>query len=149
MTDQRESSSSVSLLTAAAIAAATATTAAVAGYYYADSKRWNREPKICNTILDHVGNTPLVRLQRVGKGPMDGSLECEILAKCEFFNAGGSVKDRIGKRMVMVRKCYHYYVSVVLESIPSLAANLTHARTHNLISLFPFSQSPSFIHLFI
>ena len=28
-------------------------------------------------------------------------VECEILAKCEFFNAGGSVKDRIGKRMVM------------------------------------------------
>merc|ERR1719330_1349101 len=27
-------------------------------------------------------------------------VECELLAKCEFFNAGGSVKDRIGKRMV-------------------------------------------------
>merc|ERR1719152_1062223 len=27
-------------------------------------------------------------------------VECEVLAKCEFFNAGGSVKDRIGKRMV-------------------------------------------------
>ena len=27
--------------------------------------------------------------------------ECEILAKCEFFNAGGSVKDRIGKRMIL------------------------------------------------
>ena len=29
------------------------------------------------------------------------SVQCEILCKCEFFNAGGSVKDRIGKRMVM------------------------------------------------
>merc|ERR1712187_1095915 len=29
-----------------------------------------------------------------------GDLECELLAKCEFFNAGGSVKDRIAKRMV-------------------------------------------------
>jgi len=33
--------------------------------------------------------------------PEDGALKCEILVKCEFFNAGGSVKDRIGKRMVM------------------------------------------------
>ena len=39
----------------------------------------------------------MVRLNRVGKN--DGC-ECEILVKCEFFNAGGSVKDRIGKRMV-------------------------------------------------
>lgn len=57
---------------------------------------WNTEPKICETILDHVGNTPLVRLNRVSS-----DLDCEILAKCEFFNAGGSVKDRIGKRMVI------------------------------------------------
>ena len=57
---------------------------------------WNTEPKICDTILDHIGNTPLVRLNRVAS-----ELDCELLAKCEFFNAGGSVKDRIGKRMVM------------------------------------------------
>jgi hypothetical protein len=57
---------------------------------------WNTEPPICDTILDHVGNTPLVRLHHVTAG-----LECEVLAKCEFFNAGGSVKDRIGKRMIL------------------------------------------------
>ena len=54
--------------------------------------------------MDHVGNTPLVRLQRVGKNKEldgEGAEECEILCKCEFFNAGGSVKDRIGRRMVM------------------------------------------------
>jgi len=62
---------------------------------------WSTEPKICKNILDHVGNTPLVRLNRIGKNKSDGALECEILVKCEFFNAGGSVKDRIGKRMVM------------------------------------------------
>ncbi|DAZ95578.1 TPA: hypothetical protein N0F65_006064 [Lagenidium giganteum] len=55
------------------------------------------EPKILNTILDHVGNTPLVRLNKIAQ---KAGLECELLAKCEFFNAGGSVKDRIGKRMV-------------------------------------------------
>lgn len=42
-----------------------------------------------------------MRLQRVGKSKGDGELKAEILVKCEFFNAGGSVKDRIGKRMVM------------------------------------------------
>lgn len=52
---------------------------------------------IYNTILERVGDTPLVRLNRVG---VDDGFECEFLAKCEFFNAGGSVKDRIGKRMV-------------------------------------------------
>ncbi|OZJ06602.1 hypothetical protein BZG36_00436 [Bifiguratus adelaidae] len=52
------------------------------------------EPPILNTILDHIGNTPLVRINKIGKS------EGLKLAKCEFFNAGGSVKDRIGKRMV-------------------------------------------------
>jgi cystathionine beta-synthase len=51
--------------------------------------------KILPSILDAIGNTPLVRLQKVGH-----TTGCEILAKCEFLNAGGSVKDRIGKRMV-------------------------------------------------
>lgn len=52
-------------------------------------------PNIMNTVLENIGNTPLVRLNRVASG-----LKCELLAKCEFFNAGGSVKDRIGLRMV-------------------------------------------------
>src|SRR6186713_3539493 len=37
----------------------------------------------------------MVRLRNIGK-----ETGCEILAKCEFLNAGGSVKDRIGKRML-------------------------------------------------
>ncbi|RHZ12914.1 hypothetical protein DYB31_008849, partial [Aphanomyces astaci] len=56
-----------------------------------------REPKILNTILDHVGNTPLVRINKIAE---KAGLKCDLLAKCEFFNAGGSVKDRIGKRMI-------------------------------------------------
>lgn len=52
-------------------------------------------PEIHSTILDSVGNTPIVRLSRIGRG-----LSCELLAKCEFLNAGGSVKDRIGVRMI-------------------------------------------------
>lgn len=52
-------------------------------------------PKILPDILHNIGNTPLVRINRISAG-----LECELLAKCEFFNAGGSVKDRIGRRMI-------------------------------------------------
>jgi len=40
--------------------------------------------------------TPLVRINKLASDH-----DCEILAKCEFFNAGGSVKDRIGKRMIL------------------------------------------------
>ena len=56
---------------------------------------WTR-PKISDSILDHIGNTPLVRINKIG-----ADLSCEILAKCEYMNAGGSVKDRIGKRMII------------------------------------------------
>lgn len=58
---------------------------------------WNKEPRICDTILDHIGNTPMVRINKLTK---TAGVKCELLAKCEFFNAGGSVKCRIGKRMV-------------------------------------------------
>lgn len=54
-------------------------------------------PKICNTVLENIGNTPLVRLNKI---PQSLGVKCELLAKCEFFNSGGSVKDRIGLRMV-------------------------------------------------
>ena len=47
------------------------------------------------TILDLVGDTPLIRLNRL---PVDGS--AEVWAKLERFNPGGSVKDRIGKAMI-------------------------------------------------
>ncbi len=46
------------------------------------------------TILEHIGDTPMVRINKLSA---EAGLECELLAKCEFFNAGGSVKDRIGK----------------------------------------------------
>ena len=42
-------------------------------------------------ILDAVGETPVVRLNKVAN-----NLDCDIYAKCEFFNPGGSIKDRIG-----------------------------------------------------
>ena len=51
--------------------------------------------KIYESILEAIGDTPLVRLKSVGR-----NTGCEYLAKCEYLNAGGSVKDRIGRRMV-------------------------------------------------
>jgi cysteine synthase len=45
--------------------------------------------------LDLIGNTPLVRLSRVGS-----SLEASVYAKCEFLNPSGSIKDRMAVRMI-------------------------------------------------
>src|SRR5258706_1266916 len=50
---------------------------------------------ILDSVLDAVGNTPMVKLSRIGR-----DLQCELLAKLEFLNPGGSVKDRIGVRML-------------------------------------------------
>lgn len=46
-------------------------------------------------ILATIGHTPVVKINSLGK-----NLACELYAKCEFFNPGGSVKDRIGYEMV-------------------------------------------------
>ncbi len=50
----------------------------------------------CHSILETIGNTPLVELHRVGS-----HLNCNLYAKCEFFNPGGSIKDRIAYQMVV------------------------------------------------
>jgi cysteine synthase A len=51
--------------------------------------------RIYNSIVETVGHTPLVRLNKVTAG-----LDATILLKCEFFNPLGSVKDRIGMAMI-------------------------------------------------
>lgn len=50
---------------------------------------------IYSNILDTIGHTPIVKINRVGM-----ELSCDLYGKCEFFNPGGSVKDRIGYEMV-------------------------------------------------
>ena len=51
--------------------------------------------EIKDSLLETVGDTPLVRLSRIGAG-----LAPQLVAKVEYFNPGGSVKDRIALRMV-------------------------------------------------
>ena len=51
--------------------------------------------RIYNNIVETVGRTPLVRLNKVTDG-----VEAIVLLKCEFFNPLGSVKDRIGMSMI-------------------------------------------------
>jgi cysteine synthase A len=51
--------------------------------------------KILSSIINTIGSTPLVRLKKLVEG-----LEAEMLAKLEFFNPLGSVKDRIGLSMI-------------------------------------------------
>jgi cystathionine beta-synthase len=54
-----------------------------------------RRMDIYDSLLDAIGRTPLLRLNRIGT-----ELDCELLAKLEMLNPGGSVKDRIGVRMI-------------------------------------------------
>src|SRR3954454_11159547 len=51
--------------------------------------------EIRDSILDTIGETPLVRLSRIGAG-----LTPEIVAKLEAFNPGGSIKDRVAVRLI-------------------------------------------------
>ena len=53
--------------------------------------------RIYDSILDTIGATPLVRLNRLAE---EAGVKAEIVAKCEFFNPLASVKDRIGLAMV-------------------------------------------------
>src|SRR5512147_2983612 len=52
--------------------------------------------KICDTILDTIGRTPLVRINRVTKG----IVAADVLAKIETFNPGNSIKDRMALKMI-------------------------------------------------
>ena len=51
--------------------------------------------KIFNNILETIGNTPLVKLNKITK-----EVDATVLAKVEYFNPGSSVKDRMAVKMV-------------------------------------------------
>ena len=52
--------------------------------------------RICDTILDTIGDTPLVRINRLTKGVV----KADVLAKVETFNPGNSIKDRMALKMI-------------------------------------------------
>jgi cystathionine beta-synthase len=52
--------------------------------------------KICDSILETIGHTPMVRLSRITRGVTDAT----VLAKIETFNPGNSIKDRMALRMI-------------------------------------------------
>jgi len=52
--------------------------------------------KICATILDAIGETPMVRINRITSGVIKGT----VLAKIETFNPGNSIKDRMAVKMI-------------------------------------------------
>src|SRR5262245_66137884 len=52
--------------------------------------------EICGAILEAIGNTPLVRINRITSGVIKGT----VLAKIETFNPGNSIKDRMAVKMI-------------------------------------------------
>lgn len=55
----------------------------------------SKEKRVFNNILGAIGNTPLVKLERIGR-----DLPVPLYAKLEFMNPGGSVKDRVGANII-------------------------------------------------
>jgi cysteine synthase len=56
--------------------------------------------QVHDSLIELMGNTPLVRLRKVTRELGGGGRAPDVLAKIEYFNPGGSVKDRIAVRMV-------------------------------------------------
>ena len=54
-------------------------------------------PMAMDSITEQIGRTPMVRLNKV---PQSLGIHATVYAKLEYFNAGGSVKDRIALRMI-------------------------------------------------
>ncbi|RLV92125.1 Cystathionine beta-synthase [Spathaspora sp. JA1] len=55
-------------------------------------------PPLKEDVLDLIGNTPLIKLNKI---PQSLGIKAKVYAKVELFNAGGSIKDRIAKNMVL------------------------------------------------
>ena len=66
-------------------------------HFHSHDERAPYSFKIKDTILDAIGYTPLVRLHKI---PQSEGVNCEIVAKCEYLNPGGSLKDRPALRMI-------------------------------------------------
>lgn len=111
----------------------------------AETKDPDFRGRIYNSILDTIGATPLVRLRRLTQ---EAGIRAEILAKLEFFNPMGSVKDRIGLAMIAAAEAEGHIVpgkTVLIEPTSgntgiALAFSCA-AKGYRLILTMPGSQS--------
>ncbi|GKD87101.1 cysteine synthase 2 [Tanacetum coccineum] len=78
-----------------------ALTVAICSVYVLASKRGKKGEKLTekkrkgNGVVGAIGNTPLIRINSLSE-----ATGCEILAKAEFLNPGGSVKDRVAVKII-------------------------------------------------
>ena len=106
-------------------------------------KNWGNE-KIFNSIIETIGNTPLVRLNKIKK---KYRLHGNILAKLEFFNPLSSVKDRIGLSMIenAEKKRVLKHGSTVIEPTSGNTgislASICASKGYKLILTMPESMS--------
>src|SRR5256885_17051439 len=99
-------------------------------------------------VDEYVGNTPLIRLRRLSE--LTG---CEILAKAEFMNPGGSVKDRAAYGIISVAEeegLLKPGATIVEGTAGNTGIGLTvlgHARGYQNVIVIPETQSPAKIAL--
>lgn len=60
-------------------------------------RNYELEKNVFPNVLHTIGRTPLVKLNNI---PKDEGLQCNVFVKVEFFNPGGSIKDRVALRMI-------------------------------------------------
>ncbi|XP_015608360.1 cystathionine beta-synthase [Cephus cinctus] len=64
---------------------------------HTNRSQFNNRKEVLPDILCAIGQTPMVQINNI---PKSHGIKCQLLAKCEFMNPGGSVKDRIAYRMI-------------------------------------------------
>ena len=101
--------------------------------------------QIYNSIIDTIGNTPLVRLDKLAKAE---GVEANLLAKLEFFNPLASVKDRIGFAMIEAMEAAGQITPGVSTLIEPTSGNtgiglafVAAARGYRLILVMPETMS--------
>ena len=89
-------------------------------------------------LLNTIGNTPLIKIEHISK-----ELGCEVFAKCEFFNPGGSIKDRAAKFMIedAINKGYSKFVEPTSGNTGIALALICAQKKLDLTIIMPKSMS--------